>query len=87
MVRRRMVFYGRVQGVGFRYSARYIANALMLTGWVRNKWDGSVEMEVQGDASRVDDLLDRLLNNHFIKVENMDVKDLPTVLESGFYIR
>lgn len=87
MVRKHIYFYGRVQGVGFRYSARYIANALMLSGWVKNNYDGSVEMEVQGDAKRVDELLDRLHSNHFIDIEYIDIKDIPTILESGFYVK
>ena len=40
--------YGRVQGVGFRYSARNEAVRLNLAGWVRNDWDGSVKIFVQG---------------------------------------
>ena len=44
---------GRVQGVGFRYSARRKADLLGLTGWVRNDYDGSVVLFVQGKGSRV----------------------------------
>lgn len=47
-VRKHIVFYGRVQGVGFRYTAKYLANSLNLVGWVQNEWDGTVTMEVQG---------------------------------------
>ena len=47
MQRRQIRFYGRVQGVGFRYHAKHAAAALGLTGWVRNEYDGSVMMEVQ----------------------------------------
>ncbi len=54
MIRRRYVFKGMVQGVGFRYHARYHASALGLTGWVRNEYDGSVTMEVQGDVQSID---------------------------------
>ena len=46
-VRQRLRFTGRVQGVGLRYTASHAANALGLTGWVYNEWDGSVIMEVQ----------------------------------------
>lgn len=48
MVRKHIIFSGRVQGVGFRYTACYLARSLGLTGWVKNLWDGDVEMEVQG---------------------------------------
>lgn len=47
-IREHYVFFGRVQGVGFRYRAKYVANGLRITGWVRNDWDGTVEMEAQG---------------------------------------
>lgn len=39
---------GRVQGVGFRYYVMENAIALDLTGWVRNRWDGSVEVAAEG---------------------------------------
>ena len=40
---------GRVQGVGFRYTIRTIANQTGITGWVRNLPDGAVEALIQGD--------------------------------------
>lgn len=40
-VRKRIIFRGRVQGVGFRYTAKYLAQSLGLTGWVRNEYDGT----------------------------------------------
>ena len=49
--RLRMRFTGEVQGVGFRWTARRIAQDLGLTGWVRNEYDGSVRMELQGPAA------------------------------------
>ena len=47
-IRQRIVFHGRVQGVGFRYTAKYLAQSLGLTGWVENEFDGTVVMEIQG---------------------------------------
>ncbi len=46
-------FVGRVQGVGFRWTALMVARELSLTGWVRNEPDGSVLAEIQGDPSHV----------------------------------
>ena len=47
MERRKYLFKGRVQGVGFRFRCFSIANELKLTGFVKNEYDGSVSMEVQ----------------------------------------
>lgn len=44
-VRKHFVVHGKVQGVGFRYTAKYLALSLGLTGWARNEWDGTVTME------------------------------------------
>ena len=48
IIRKRVVFYGRVQGVGFRYTAQFAAQSAGTTGWVRNEYNGSVVMEIQG---------------------------------------
>jgi acylphosphatase len=50
---------GRVQGVAFRDWMDREARALNLTGWVRNRRDGSVEAVVSGDAALVEDMLQR----------------------------
>lgn len=49
-----IIVKGRVQGVGFRYFTQDLARSLDLSGWARNLYDGSVELEVQGDASQLD---------------------------------
>ena len=54
IVRRRAVVTGMVQGVGFRWSARQEAHRLGVTGWARNRSDGTVEVEVEGDEAHVD---------------------------------
>lgn len=48
------VVHGRVQGVGFRYWTRSTAAGLGLTGWVRNRDDGAVEVFFQGKPVRVE---------------------------------
>lgn len=52
-VRWRVRCVGRVQHVGFRYTAMYLARKLGLTGWVKNLPDGSVLLEAQGPSSRL----------------------------------
>lgn len=76
-IRKRIVFHGRVQGVGFRYTARYAAASMGLTGWVKNDWDGSVIMEVQGSEFLINKLLVRLNTDTFIRIEWMDSEEIP----------
>jgi acylphosphatase len=57
MRRARAIVSGRVQGVSFRASTAPEARRLGLAGWVRNRIDGSVELEVEGDPDRVAELL------------------------------
>lgn len=52
-----LMISGRVQGVGFRESMKMVAEALEVTGWVRNRGDGDVEATVQGDEPAVDQLV------------------------------
>jgi acylphosphatase len=53
MIRARVVISGRVQGVYFRASARQVARAQGLSGWVRNRPDGAVEAVVEGEEAAV----------------------------------
>ena len=52
-----LVITGRVQGVGFRYSMAARARSLGITGWVRNRGDGSVEAVIAGDAAPIGEML------------------------------
>ena len=55
------VFYsGRVQGVGFRYTAKETAQRLDVAGWVRNLNDGRVELVAEGEEASVMDFLQQL---------------------------
>ena len=86
-VRKHFCFYGNVQGVGFRSRARWMASGLGLTGWVKNEWDGSVEMEVEGAEADIDQLILFLQNRTYIWIEDMKVKSMPLQGEYGFYER
>jgi acylphosphatase len=52
-----VIFRGRVQGVGFRYTAHQIAGRYQVTGFVRNLPDGTVEMLLQGDPQEIDNCI------------------------------
>ncbi|MDO4260829.1 MAG: acylphosphatase [Eubacteriales bacterium] len=83
-VRKHILFFGRVQGVGFRYHATYKARLLGLTGWVRNLPDGSVELEAQGDPERIDDLILYLHRQRFIRIDEMREEKTGLLEEKDF---
>lgn len=88
MIRIRYVFTGDVQGVGFRFRAYHAAQSLGLTGSVRNEYDGSVRMEVQGERYAIEALLEMIENGHYIRIDQTDAKELPIDPdESSFTIR
>lgn len=51
------VVQGRVQGVSFRYYTQRRANELNLSGYVRNRWDGTVEVVAEGPRADLEQLL------------------------------
>lgn len=57
IVRAHLVISGHVQGVFYRDSARREARAGQLSGWIRNRSDGTVEAVIQGEAAAVDRLV------------------------------
>jgi len=56
-VRRRLTVEGYVQGVFFRACTQEKAQELQVSGWVRNRWDGTVEVLAEGEASRLAELI------------------------------
>lgn len=86
-VRKHFTFQGRVQGVGFRYTAKYLAGSLGLTGWVRNEWDGTVVMEVQGSEQMINKMLKGLNQNMFISIDWIDTEVIPVENENSFSVR
>ena len=62
MIRRRYLFHGRVQGVGFRYTTASIAKRHPILGYVKNLPDGSVELVAEGTTSSLDQFLADILS-------------------------
>lgn len=75
-IRQQLRFKGRVQGVGFRYTANQIAQKLEITGWVYNDYDGSVLMEAQGTKSQISQMINLLEKGTFIEIDSIDKIDL-----------
>ena len=88
MIRKHITFYGWVQGVGFRYRARHAADLYRCTGWVRNEWDGSVTMEIQGEEGNIDRVILAIGAGRYVKIENMESQTIPPDEdEYGFRMR
>ncbi|MDO5026416.1 MAG: acylphosphatase [Tissierellia bacterium] len=84
MQRYKIIFKGRVQGVGFRYRALRIANSLNLLGSVKNLYDGSVEVILQGKKLAINTFIKRIKEERFIRVEDINCfeLDLDNTLDS-----
>ena len=71
--RAHIFFSGRVQGVGFRYTAEGIAHRLLLVGWVKNLHDGRVEVVCEGSKEKIEAFLSELqdgsLGRHIRKTD------------------
>ena len=80
---------GRVQGVGFRYFVEEEALALDLKGWVRNRWDGKVEVQAEGERQHLEKFLVAIHRGPLgSRVTNVQVEWLPATGEfTRFYIR
>jgi len=87
IIRRHYIFTGSVQGVGFRYRATHAASHFGVAGWVRNLYDGSVELEAEGTEEDIDGMLLAIENGTFIQIENMEVKEIPVQGSRSFEVR
>ena len=78
IIRRHYIFEGDVQGVGFRWYASQAASAAGVTGWVRNEYDGSVTMELQGTADQIDAAVEMLGKDSWIRIDRTTMRDMET---------
>lgn len=66
MVARQVIFEGRVQGVGFRYTVKDLARGFEICGFVKNLDDGSVDLQVMGEADELDAFLREIIEESAI---------------------
>jgi len=84
----RYIVQGRVQGVGYRYYARRQAEALGVSGYARNRPDGSVEVVAEGAPKALEDFETRLrAGPDFASVSGVDSAPIEERGDSGFSIR
>ncbi len=82
----RVTFRGRVQGVGFRFSAIHLARPLGLTGWVRNEPDGSVTAEIQGERALTGRWIGLISEQKYIRVDNVYWEEIPVIEDERDFI-
>lgn len=87
-VRRRVVFSGRVQGVGFRARTVHAAKRFPVAGWVRNRIDGCVEVVVEGVKEHIDAFLGEVALRMAANIEKMEShEEQPTGELQGFSVK
>ena len=80
---------GLVQGVGFRFSARILANRNNITGWVKNLPDGRVELMIQGKVDDLDSFLKEVkkdFKNNIAKIDISESKEHPKLDNFNIYL-
>ena len=87
MIRRRLVAWGRVQGVGFRWECAEEAERLGLHGWVRNRDDGTVEALAEGPADAVDQFVEWVREGpSYARVSRLQITEEPVQGLRGFQV-
>jgi acylphosphatase len=84
---KKVTYSGRVQGVGFRYTARQIAAGFEVAGYVRNLSNGDVELVAEGDKDAVARFLDAVADRMRGYIQNAAVSDETACGHGAFVIR
>ncbi|MCS7045168.1 MAG: acylphosphatase [Gemmataceae bacterium] len=86
-VGKRVLYSGHVQGVGFRFTTRELAQRFAVGGWVRNLPDGQVELVVEGEAAEVNEFLESLGRTMAGYIQSRREVDEPPSGQTTFEIR
>ncbi len=84
---RKVIYSGRVQGVGFRYTAQRLASGLQVQGYVRNVPTGQVELTVEGEPDQIEQLLERIAARMMRNITSTDIREETPQGFRGFTIR
>jgi acylphosphatase len=75
MICKHVIYEGRVQGVGFRYTTQRVASGFRVAGFVRNREDGRVELVAEGEPEQVDGFLDAVAQRMTGYIQRTEVQD------------
>ena len=79
MKRYHIIFKGRVQGVGFRFQVKMLADRLGVTGTVRNMYYGSVEVYIQGNENQIMSFFKGLENINFAIIDSKNINEVSVI--------
>lgn len=84
----RLMVSGRVQGVGFRYFVKQIADQLHIKGWIRNRDDGRVEIMAEGTERQVGSFIRQVRQGTFLaRVEDIEIHICAPQNDTAFDIK
>jgi acylphosphatase len=89
MIAKQVIFEGRVQGVGFRYTVKELARGFDVCGWVKNLADGSVELQVMGEKDELESFIKEIAEESNVAhhIKNVTSVKIPLLENcSGFKI-
>ena len=87
MICKRVIYSGQVQGVGFRYTARRVAQGFAIAGYVRNLPNGDVELVAEGPADQVNAFLAAVARSMAGYIQSSTVREESPGSYQGFEIR
>ncbi len=88
MISKKVIFTGRVQGVGFRYATKQLALGFEVVGTVKNLNDGTVELRIQGEAEEVDEFITEISEESDLAgfIKEIAISEIPMFEANGFSI-
>jgi len=89
MVAKRVIFEGRVQGVGFRYTIKDLSRGFEVCGWVKNLPEGTVELQVMGEPDEVESFIKEIAEESNVAhhIRNLTTEKIPLMEKcAGFRI-
>lgn len=89
MIAKQVIFEGRVQGVGFRYTVKDLSRGFDVCGWIKNRPDGTVELQVMGGQADVLEFIEEIVVESTVarNIRNYIVTSIPLLENTrGFRI-